>query len=581
MRKIMFLICLCVASLLSAQDVSIRATDITFKNGKAVTNFTFSARQKQSCGISFFTLPAEHLNGQYSYIALLVNGKPYKKKIMFNQNGWQEVTLKTNSLLLNKGDNIISFVSDNNIPAQIRNLRISYSDSDTLKQQDVKSTEISEMMTTLSYDSNNPHVLEPKDAPTYRPGVAWNYPIHPVFLLKCYFHQGEDVNFLAPSAHDPLFGQYQGDIEYRLHFFHEDPSVFYVSNTTKNKFMSFQSGSLPKDGVYYVLIEPTNENKAGWITVRINQNLYKRVFTSPAHKMKILKNQPNGKIYVQNPQSEFNIFTQNPSIDSSGIVADPLIWILKDDTTIVAFNDNYVNQYHKNGNGELVPDSLRYDWKQNARVRTCLPNDANYTAKVATGYSYSDLTSTCDFYHSYWSTPETWYEDIGKDYPHIVLEDVIESGLMTIPLSNTKSYNCYSWSVGVDTMIISIHTPTFEWLDKLYNNEPVPCSENGNQTFCRPQNAVKFTRVGATEENAVIDVWGTKENGVYTINHVSIRSDLYQTTDMEKKPHGFDWESKLGVYGPRVFHPRKALKNRENQSGGFGYIIGHYRIAND
>lgn len=579
MKKILLLLCLCLATFISAQEVYISTDSITFKNGKAITNFTFSTHKKCSCGISFLTLPTVHLNGQYSYMVLLVNGKPYKNKIMFNQDGWQEVILNKNSLLLNEGNNIISFVSDNNIPSQIRNLRISQSDIDTLKTKKINSEDISALISAMS-DPNNPHVLEPKDAPAYRPGVAWDYPIHPVFLLKCFFHQGEDISFLAPSARDPLFGQYQGNIEYRLRFFHEDPSVFYLSKTTSNKFMSFQSGPLPKDGVYYVLIEPKNENEAGWITVRINQNLYKHMFTSSAHKTCIFKNKPEAKIYVQNPQSKFNIFTQNPSIDNSGMVADPIIWILKNDT-IVAFNDDYVNQYHENGYGELVPDSLRYDWKQNARIWMKLSDVESYTAQVATSYAYSSLTSTCDFYHSFWSTTESWYEQTGKYYSNIVLEDVIESGLMTVNTSNTKSYNCYAWSVGVDTLVISIKEPTFEWLDKLYNNEPVLCSENSSQTFCRPKNAVKFTRIGATEDNAVIDVWGTEKDGIYKIKHVSIRNDIYQTTNEKKKPHGFDWESKLSAYDSRVFHPRKALKDGESPNEGYGHIIGHYRIAED
>ena len=40
-------------------------------------------------------------------------------------------------------------------------------------------------------------------------------------------------------------------------------------------------------------------------------------------------------------------------------------------------------------------------------------------------------------------------------------------------------------------------------------------------------------------------------------------------------PHGYDWESKCGGAGIRIFHPRYALR------GGYGQVVAHYRVADN
>ena len=137
------------------------------------------------------------------------------------------------------------------------------------------------------------------------------------------------------------------------------------------------------------------------------------------------------------------------------------------------------------------------------------------------------------------------------------------------------NYNCIAWSAGYSDRCLWPHTSVGEnnvlWYDSLYSNQRV-LSQAGNYFTRRGPICTRFE---ATEENSVIDLWGKIDmNGDTIITHASIKNIF------DDIPRGYDWESKLGYCDLRVFHPRTALLNIEEENG-YGEIMYHYRLANN
>jgi hypothetical protein len=129
-----------------------------------------------------------------------------------------------------------------------------------------------------------------------------------------------------------------------------------------------------------------------------------------------------------------------------------------------------------------------------------------------------------------------------------------DDAIRSAPEDYDDDYNCIAWSAGITSHGI--------WpLDSLV----CPSSLDSLAAFDNFYAMFGFTRIGATEENSVIDLWKGKVpiTGMeYT--HASIRKGA------DGNAHGYDWESKAG-YCDRFFHPRYSLVGNE-----YGQVVEHY-----
>jgi hypothetical protein len=168
--------------------------------------------------------------------------------------------------------------------------------------------------------------------------------------------------------------------------------------------------------------------------------------------------------------------------------------------------------------------------------------------------AYSPTTTgVCDIYIG--NENSDVYSTNFPEFPLLKADDAIEA-------ASTGYYNCISWSGGVtatwiwppseySTYNCSSAPGDISCFDNFYSNNPV-----------RYPGAWNFTRMGATVNNAVVDLW--KLGSGFT--HASVRKPG------NNHPHGYDWESKPGGL-TRTFHPRNALTNANT---GYGSVTNYY-----
>lgn len=248
----------------------------------------------------------------------------------------------------------------------------------------------------------------------------------------------------------------------------------------------------------------------------------------------------------RNPDAVVNFFTAKPL--QSPYSVDTYIHIATTKTNpIKAYNDDYY---------ELGS----FEWGYLSRVNQ-LNNDFHYM--FVSSYNTAS-EGTCDMYLHVKKGPT----DLG--FPNLHEDDVMLSSWPS------EDYMCFGWAGGrtkPDTIYNSAINPQSiytgkPWyvrynglasLDNFYGN----VAASGNP-YIRYANATTYTRVGATSENAIIDLLGTPNSGNY-LSHAQVRKPG------NDHMHGYDWESKLDM-DERIFHPREALVG-----GSWGNIMYHYK----
>lgn len=516
------------------------------KDGKGITEYNVYSEISQRCNITFLVLPVEYDNGEYTSITICINNKNISENITFSASGWQQKWTSNYTIELNKGDNVISFVSHGSDIPQIKDIQIQKDTTNiVLKQRKYFSQDNNAIAFSTSTNSSNT---------IYKIGVEQNIPYAYTFTIPLYYTAGSNAYFYAPTAWDPKYGTYESSVDFRLYFFFENPDSFSVSNITYNKGLQWNISNLPCTGTYYIVAEALTDTISdislyiGGIGIYKHQIISNKTF-APIEKNKL----PNGTY----PYNSYNLFTTKERSCNSYHQADPCLWLkavgANQTPRIISYNnDNY-----------LISD---FNWGKSARIKTPLSDTLSYSILLTSNYPLYFEQDTCDLYYSKWnqytsqeSIPDTAYMTL---FPHLRYCDAIDSDGCP---ENVVKYNCISWSAG----IIYEHLPIGKCIffyDSLYNNQSVTLS---NGYFQRPQHFIKYTRNGATAENSVVDLWGTiSENGDTIIKHASIK------TPNDGIPHGYDWESKLGAYNHRAFHPRNALRG-----SSYGEILYHYRLA--
>jgi hypothetical protein len=192
-----------------------------------------------------------------------------------------------------------------------------------------------------------------------------------------------------------------------------------------------------------------------------------------------------------------------------------------------------------------------YYWGRQSRIKKNFAVKPSYAFVCA--YSTSSTGSADTYMGCTNSNVYTYFVNLKQD-------DAIEAAPET---GYVGGYNCISWSGGI--------TASWQWppydamniyylpgdplgsFDRYYNNTPVK----------RYSGAANYTRSGATQANAIVDLWAYA--GSYT--HASVRKPG------NSHPHGYDWESKPGGTA-RTFHPRNGLNGAAPSY--YGDVVGYY-----
>ncbi len=519
------------------------------ENGCGTVTFKVTSPVSQVCDLSFSFLPGEYADGSFTSVSVKVNGTISSTGITASSYGWKNVRTSGNEIALNAGDNIVSFVSGRSDIPVISNLS--------------KYNPLAGMYGTLSpaqsfqaLQSSAP-ALYANVPPVYDEVYPFEYELDlPYYYTPCialYLEAGDRVSLYAPGSWDYTYGPDASTVDFNVYLFHENPDVFSVSTSSSNKAINSWDCEVPETGVYNCLIESSVSGTLGGVTVFINGVLYRHLFVSKTSFISCPAYIPSEIPGFH--EGYYNIFTANLRGNSySAEAPSPRIWLKKPGME----NGGYVVCAY--GGSNTVPSD--FDWGNNARVRHFFGTNDVCEVSLSSSYCQYYTADTCDFYYSrlYNLEPNT----IEESKFSLRLEDAIVSDFM-----NPVGYNCIAWSAGTVYEQVwpsrDVGVYNIMWYDSLYNNQTVHTRMG---TFRRPSGSVRYTRIGATAENSVVDLWGiVQENGDTLFTHASVRGGVGEV-------HGYDWESKIGSDNLRIFHPRYSLAG-----SAYGTVVAHYKVA--
>lgn len=281
------------------------------------------------------------------------------------------------------------------------------------------------------------------------------------------------------------------------------------------------SWTIQKTGEYMLLVTCCEGYTTGRCSIGVDSQTFSNVYIAN-----------NYFAHALGTSCEYNIFT-NRSNDNLRLCAlqgsEPGV--------VVAYNDDYV------GNGD-------FEWGNNPRIKKQFSSSISGVIlfpEYKSGDKYSAMIRFADLYIGGQTDPTML-----PIFSNFKLDDAIR----TAPIS--YNYNCINWAGG--EWIFNGNYNFGEWPPHIFSQYFNP---NPLTAFDNYFNSKGFTRNGATEENAAVDLWAFQ--GSYT--HASVKNKAHTFAT------GYAWESKLGP-SIRVMHPRYALEDSLN--GPYGKVVEHY-----
>ena len=490
---------------------------------KSMTTFEIDVPESGSYYINFWLCPARLSDGLFSEYEVLANGSPIGK-IRPTKDDWQAISLDGNQKVnLQRGTYSISVVGKIPDIPSVEHIRLSC-DSEkarindaayqSYKQEAIEAgySQVDRTINDLWEDADTTSVqasrkvlsfpLPAQTNPPYDGSHYTNLLIRYTFYKTVYFQQNQNVTLSATGLNY---------FYHVLEFFSSSSPGSY--SWTKRGTTTTLNVTIPQTGYYYVKVRAFDNATMGTCNLNINnQNYYNGVM---AYSFGMVGDKDTNHLY--------NSFTCHAS-------DDPRIWVEEGDIPgiIVAYNDDYSS------------NTSDFDWEDNSRVKRYYSN-SNNSILFSTFGSYSP-TCTCDVYCNLF----------GISLSGVTSDNIIQSA----PFS--ANYNCYSWAGGIYT----------DWVEpgddfSGYSTDPLGCFDDYFSSDRYP-GCSHFTRVGATEANSTVDLWGEIENGILKYRHASLKKGA------DNNAHGFDWESKLGP-SIRVYHPRYVSLQ------SYGSVVEHYR----
>lgn len=533
-------------------EVIIKQSTTEIVNDKSIISFEVEAPNSGDYYLSFWMLPVKLNDGTYVSYDVSVNGKGQTDKIIPSRGDWQSITLSSkNKVKLNKGTNTISIIGKVPLIPNVEHVRIASNLKDAQINSDIyqgykasierEKTEralrnVTNITDTLSNVTNsNPTKassltpLVTQEEPYYNYTFQLNTTVKYSFFTTLYMSQGSTI-YVATNADTPT----SHVIEIFSRDFPENYSWKDFSGTSN--YTASLNITVPYTGLYIVRVRSYECGYSGICNINMgNEYTYEHIPISN-----------NGFRCTLDRKYEYNTFTCHST-------CDPIIWIEEGENApgkIFAFNDDYAGEDD-------------FCWGVNARIKKRYTRPV-HAVQVSSWGSYYSI-GTCDLYakcknSNVWTRMGHYgllEDSLMHSFPNLREDDAIQSS------PGSDVYNCISWSGGI--------TSYWEW----------PLSQSS--TFYSVDSLTAFdnfyasrglTRVGATEENSVVDLWAgpilfwendsTPPSGFVEFTHASVRKGA------DSFAHGYDWESKPGIL-IRTFHPRYALSGP-----AYGNVVEYY-----
>lgn len=494
-------------------------TEVT--NTKSIVTIYLTVSQSANLQLGFWIMGVKHSDNTYSSYSIKLNGQSQTGYLQTSKGDWQYISTTGQTLFsFACGNNVIQIEGTvNDIPniGYVEKYRVP---SFAYNPNNFYSLEKSHRH-KYSYEVNNEidynkdyHFYSVLNDSLYPPTMFTGHLKRETFYTfyrEEYYSAGQTVTFQTDTI---------GNVHHVIHVFSKsDPQNHSWSASSKNAIGGHAEllVNISKSDFYYVLVRSCEENSWGTCNLCIDN-------------CRIFENIP-----INNNRTDINVQFSNANYAcfSKGLNADPMILLIDNDSIgrVINYNDDY----------PYNASSSSYDWKTSARFNQPLSND------------YWVLTipkSSSNFFPCYFDTytgcKMADYMGSGNGFPNMHLDDYLVSSFPT------SRYNCISWALG-EWMI-------GYWLDNFAGED------HDIEAIDSLFSIYEFTREGATESNADIDLWATiNSDGSWCCTHTSVKSKR------QKYAAGYDWESKLGS-SERIFHPRNALSG-----GQYGEIVAHYK----
>ncbi|MCD7974039.1 MAG: T9SS type A sorting domain-containing protein [Candidatus Azobacteroides sp.] len=490
---------------------------------------------------SSWMLGGQDATGKFTSYDLLINNLPVSLKAQATKSTWHNGVFtheggKPGTIRLNKGRNTISFIGKSPEVPQIEYIRLASAKEKAMISEtpyndflfritERKETEELPELRDVCYDSKYPR--NPQNYSygfSYKLNMEYQYTTLIVTDLKV---GANTISTSCPGAKVPhvVSVYYSGggsdNATTQQHAWGMKSNSSYTTN------LSFTATKgLP--GRYYVKVRADQPGQTGEVTLVINGKTYTNMPVT-CSKLDMTTEGTAGK----NNITFLCEGTEQPHL------------VVEDRTNpniIYGYNNTYNFTKIANGTGHhCALFEPAGGWNKTVYVSKWYTTGAT----VAKG----DLYANCQSYNGS-KGYQNW-----KSLPYV-------SGILATPPDD--SYNCFSWVGGVvdtwwnpDTYwvgdpYIKDATNALNALDRYLGNSPVP-RYSGAPSYCR----------GA---GAVIDIWGIMMPAPSSpgLLHAAIKRGA------DQRPHGFDWESKMGA-GERFFHYRDGIIDNNNREIIYSY----------
>ena len=474
--------------------------------------------------VGFWLMGHKDSNGNYSKYDLFIDGLDTGINVTSSLADWQLISLPNNGKVsLTAGNHLIGLRgTKSDIPnveeLKLDNLPIFFMNTDNTRYQYAKyhhSTYNHIIPTTIgSYtEINYNDVYNDSISPPSIYHGELNKNIFYTFYRLQYFEQGETVAITTDTI---------GSKHHYLHLISlSNPSNYSWVSSSSPSGHAILNLTIPSSGFYYVLVRTLEPEDWGTCNLSINGSLYFESVPIVNHLTEVPSVLISGRTYACFAFSSF---------------INPMVWLIDNDYTIINFNDDY--PYDANNSS--------YNWRKNARINQTLNSGMKVLATLEKSYQNGNCSAT-DIYASGRIRYNTYYDY----FPELKQDDHIITGEAAL------SYNCMAWALG--------EWSNNFWFSILYGSSSGPYHVDVLDSVCA---IYGYTRTGATEANALIDLWAIVENGEWDCKHFSVRKRAH------KFAGSYDWESKLGGL-ERIMHPRNDLRSLD-----YGQIVAHYVKSN-
>ena len=520
MRKtfLIAILCACCMILHAQNYATLTQTGVntTISGSKSITTFQVDVATSANYYLKFWLMGVKHTDTTYSTYDLRIDNNNVSDQVETNCGDWYLYSPKNSSTVyLTAGSHQISLEGTlNDIPNaerimgstnffanQVGTVMQKYQNKKNHQPLGPASAGHDYSLIEYSPDNNN------SSSPAFGYTAELNKEVYYTFCRLEYYTQSQTLSITT----DVLNG-----LDHVVNVFSLSSPESYSWAASSSNGHATLSLTIPQTGFYYVMVRSEDSDDWGTCNLTINND---RVF----------EDVPVNSSYTEIDPTEAGlgtittIFACFAKTTGNG---DPIIMLMDEVGKVVNYNDDY--PYNSSESS--------YNWGKNARIdrELSIGQWVFTTSKSYPVEQFFDIYTGCQLGQTWWWMPNLKEKDFLYSAPSSVY------------------YNCISWSVG-------------EWLinykiDGAYitssPNESIQFYEDLDSLY----SAYGYTTMGATENNAIIDLW--KRGNVCT--HASVRAKGHQYAA------GYAWESKMGD-SERMFHPRYAL-----ESDDYGEVFAHY-----